>query len=714
MDQLGENANPGGVERMREDENESRSGSDNIEVASGDDQEAAAAAAAAGGAGAGAGAGAASAAPSNGRRPKKYHRHTPQQIQELESQENDRLRAENDFFKQAVVNPVCNTCGGPAVPGEVSYEQNHLKIENARLKDELSRVCSLTNKFLGWPPSSSAGPVHSQGLNSNLELAVGRNGFGGLNNAGGSTLPMEFHLGNVTILPQTKLVAHEIPHERSPIVDVALKALEELIKLAQINDPFWIKSSDGSMETLNLEEYNRNFSSWIGMKPSGYQTEASRATGLVSLRGSALIETLMDANHWAEMFPCLVSRAATIDVLSSGAGVTRDNALQVMDAEFQVISPLAPVRRMRFIRFCKKHSEGVWVVVDVSIDATRDAANTPSFINCRRLPSGCVIQDLDNKYTKVTWIEHSEYDESAVHNLLKPTVNSGLGFGAHRWIATLQRQSECLAVLMSADIPSEDNIGITAVGRKSMLKLAQRMTHSFCAGVGDSSVHKWEKINNIGCVAEDVRVMSKKNVNAPGEPVGVLLSAATSVWMPATQKRMFDFLREERMRIQWDILCDSGLMHEMIHVAKGPGDGNTVTLLRGGPITTKENMMLVLQESWSDASGALVIYAPVDVASMSTVMNGGDSAYVALLPSGFAILPCIPPSNHGGQSNSNGQLVKSNIDGNISGNGCILTVGFQILANSLPSAKLTAESVETVNNLISCTIQKIKAALTVT
>ena len=68
-----------------------------------------------------------------------------------------------------------------------------------------------------------------------------------------------------------------------------------------------------------------------------------------------------------------------------------------MDAEFQVLSPLVPVRQVRFIRFCKQHSEGVWAVVDVSIDA----ANSQMIPNCRRLPSGCVIQDMDNKYSKV-------------------------------------------------------------------------------------------------------------------------------------------------------------------------------------------------------------------------------------------------------------------------------------------------------------------------
>ena len=45
------------------------------------------------------------------------------------------------------------------------------------------------------------------------------------------------------------------------------------------------------------------------------------------------------------------------------------------------------------------------------------------------------------------------------------------------------------------------------------------------------------------------------------------------------------------------------------------------------------------------------------------------------------------------------------------GGGSLLTVGFQILVNSLPAAKLTVESAETVNNLISCTIKRIKEAL---
>ena len=120
---------------------------------------------------------------------------------------------------------------------------------------------------------------------------------------------------------------------------------------------------------------------------------------------------------------------------------------------------------------------------------------------------------------------------------------------------------------------------ITAGGRRSMLKLAQRMTDNFCAGVCASTVHKWNKLN-AGNVDEDVRVMTRKSVDDPGEPPGIVLSAATSVWLPVSPQRLFDFLRDERLRSEWDILSNGGPMQEMAHIAKGQDHGNCVSLLR--------------------------------------------------------------------------------------------------------------------------------------
>lgn len=112
--------------------------------------------------------------------------------------------------------------------------------------------------------------------------------------------------------------------------------------------------------------------------------------------------------------------------------------------------------------------------------------------------------------------------------------------------------------------------------------------------------------------------------------------------------------------------------------------------------------MLILQESCTDASGSYVIYAPVDVVAMNVVLNGGDPDYVALLPSGFAILPDGPAGNmQGGGAVADG----------VGSGGSLLTVAFQILVDSVPTAKLSLGSVATVNSLIACTVERIKAAV---
>ena len=118
--------------------------------------------------------------------------------------------------------------------------------------------------------------------------------------------------------------------------------------------------------------------------------------------------------------------------------------------------------------------------------------------------------------------------------------------------------------------------------------------------------------------------------------------------------------------------------------------------------------MLILQESCTDASGSYVIYAPVDIVAMNVVLSGGDPDYVALLPSGFAILP---DGSVGGGGDGNDQEVVSSSTTASGSCGSLLTVAFQILVDSVPTAKLSLGSVATVNSLIKCTVERIKAAL---
>jgi homeobox-leucine zipper protein len=272
---------------------------------------------------------------------------------------------------------------------------------------------------------------------------------------------------------------------------------------------------------------------------------------------------------------------------------------------------------------------------------------------------------------------------------------------------------------MASNIPACDLSVITSPeGRKSMLKLAERMVMSFCTGVGASTAHAWTTLSTTG--SDDVRVMTRKSMDDPGRPPGIVLSAATSFWIPVAPKRVFDFLRDENSRSEWDILSNGGLVQEMAHIANGRDPGNSVSLLRVNSGNSGQSNMLILQESCTDASGSYVIYAPVDIIAMNVVLSGGDPDYVALLPSGFAILPDGSARGGGGSANASaGAGVEGGGEGNNlevvtttgSCGGSLLTVAFQILVDSVPTAKLSLGSVATVNSLIKCTVERIKAAL---
>jgi len=72
-----------------------------------------------------------------------------------------------------------------------------------------------------------------------------------------------------------------------------------------------------------------------------------------------------------------------------------------MNAEFVFPSPFMPVRQEKILRLCKQHSEGMWAVVDVSVDTIPELPFQGSSMKWRRLPSGCIVQDVSNGYSLV-------------------------------------------------------------------------------------------------------------------------------------------------------------------------------------------------------------------------------------------------------------------------------------------------------------------------
>ncbi|KAI7755795.1 hypothetical protein M8C21_014919 [Ambrosia artemisiifolia] len=578
--------------------------------------------------------------------------------------ENEKLRADNMRLKESLSIAACPNCGGPAAIGEMSFDEQHLRIENARLREEIDRISGIAAKYVG-KPTPSYPDVSSHAPSSSLDLPAS------------SFNPQQAMAGEI-FGPNDLMRSMAGPTEKPLIIELAIAAMEELIRMAQVGEPLWIPISDESSQvTLSEEEYMRSFPRGIGPKPMGLKSEASRESTVVIMNPIALVEILMDVNQWSSVFCGIVSRAMTLEVLSTGVAGSYNGAMQVMVAEYQVPSPFVPTRENYFVRYCKQLDDGTWVVVDVSLDNLRSS----SVVRCRRRPSGCLIQEVPNGYSKVTWVENVEVDNGPIHNIYKVLVNSGLAFGAKRWVATLERQCERLASAMASNIPSGD-VG----GKKGILKLAQRMVLSFCCVVGASSAHTWTTLS--GCGPDDVRIMSRKSLDDPGIPCGVVLSAASSFWLPMSQKQVFSFLRNENIRSKWDPLLNCQPVQEMVHIANGRDPGNCVSLLRVNSANPTQSNTLMLQESLTDSTGSYIIYAPLDVASINVVLSGGDPDYVAFLPSGYAILPDGPEVGTGGS---------------------VITIGLQILVDTVPTAKISLGSVNTVNSLIKSTIEKIKS-----
>lgn len=149
-------------------------------------------------------------------------------------------------------------------------------------------------------------------------------------------------------------------------------------------------------------------------------------------------------NKWMDLFPSIVARAKTVQIVTSGISghasgslhlvsiwqelgfessiyqciqftlsrqflaftiaSTQLNIFLQMYADLQVLSPLVPTRETRFLRYCQQNvEEGTWAIVDFTIDAFSPSAenSSPKF---KRRPSGCIIQDMPNGYSRVRFI----------------------------------------------------------------------------------------------------------------------------------------------------------------------------------------------------------------------------------------------------------------------------------------------------------------------
>ncbi|KAJ6960766.1 homeobox-leucine zipper protein HDG11-like [Populus alba x Populus x berolinensis] len=327
------------------------------------------------------------------------------------------------------------------------------------------------------------------------------------------------------------------------------------------------------------------------------RVESSKDSATVTMPGMDLVDMFLDPNKWVDLFPTIVTEARTIQVLEAGTVGNRHGSLQMMYEQMHILSPLVPPREFYFLRLCQQLEPGRWVIADI------------------------------------IWVEHVEAnDRIQTHRLYRDLICGSYAYGAERWIASLQRICERLA--FSTAVPPRELGGVVTSpeGRKSIVNLAHRMVKIFCSSLSMSGKLDFRKLsegNNSG-----VRVAICKNAEQ-GQPIGTVVSAATSFWLPLSPQNVFNFFKAEKSRAQWDILSNGNPVREISRISNGADPGNCISIIR--PFIPAENNMLILQESCTDSSVSMVVYAPVGIPAMNVAISGEDSSIIPILPSGFVI-----------------------------------------------------------------------------
>ncbi|KAJ8444165.1 hypothetical protein Cgig2_030985 [Carnegiea gigantea] len=226
---------------------------------------------------------------------------------------------------------------------------------------------------------------------------------------------------------------------------------------------------------------------------------------------------------------------------------------------------------------------GIWVIADVSCDLIDNCA--VSRTSCWKHPSGFMIKYMSNGRSKSAEIFHGGFYIYHHSNL---------------------------------------------TGRRSMVMLAFRMVRSYCSVFSCLSTTDLQQLSQLS--RNGVQIALRKST-CPGQPIGIVILAACTFWVPASPLRISKYLSDHKIRSQWDVLCYGNHVFEITRIPTGRHSVNHISVLQA--LNPTENV--IFQESIMEPSGALIVYAPIHASIVSQLAMGMDSTTIPILASGFAV-----------------------------------------------------------------------------
>ncbi|KAF8113562.1 hypothetical protein N665_0048s0023 [Sinapis alba] len=247
-------------------------------------------------------------------------------------------------------------------------------------------------------------------------------------------------------------------------------------------------------------------------------------------------------------------------------------------------------------------------------------------------------------------MEHVEVNEKVrAHQIYRDLFCGGFGYGARSWTATLERM-----------------FVKTIDGRKS-------------TATNSSGVRNSMRVN------QEV-----------GQPSGIIVCAGLSLSLPLAPLQVYNFLKNLEVRHQ------ASPVIEVARFITGTDNKNCVNILQPSNATENGDLMII-QDSFIDALGGMVVYAPVDLRTGRDAFTGNvNPSGIPILPSGFIISrDGSPPST------------AAELDGGLDNCKTLLTVASDILVTgpTILDEEQTNEWTTKVHTLISFTIRRVKGML---
>ncbi|KAG2300313.1 hypothetical protein Bca52824_036785 [Brassica carinata] len=612
--------------------------------------------------------------------------------------ENMKIRRENEAMQEALKTVTCPPCGGPRPGlGERTLDRQNLRAHNAYLREERDRLSSLVNKSEGHSkPSVNAlaylhGPSLYASASNNPHVTYGSSSNFFVEPPSLVRGPHTRERVNIAQPPQPReplQLQHLQPlsqMEKVMMTEAMVTAVTEVTTLIRTEESMWIKSSIDGRLVIDQKYYEKTFTKLSHFKSPSTRIESSKEVTVIPMDAKNLVNMVLDTEKWAKIFSTIVSEAKTIHVLESMD--PQRNFSKLMYEQLHILSPLVPPREFTILRCCQQLEEDVWVIADVSYHQVASEFETPA---CSKRPSGCLIQALPNGHSKVTWMEHVEVnDKVRAHRIYRDLLCGGFGYGARRWTTTLERMCERLSLLHVKTIG----------GRRSVMELGERMLKNFAwiLKMPEKSDFSQQTVTNSSGVRISVRV--NKEV---GQPAGLIVCAGLSLCLPLPPLQVYNFLKNLEVRHQWDALCQASPVTEVARFVTGTDNNNCVNILKPSSATENGDLMII-QDSFIDALGGMVVYAPVDLRTAHAAFSGNvDPSGIPILPSGFII------SRDSGPPSSAAEL-----DGGVDNCKTLLTVAFQILATgpTMFDEDQMKDWTTRIHTLISSTVRRVKAML---